>query len=141
MVRLWPRLGGGSRGGMVWWGQCWWSGGRGWVLCWTGVSAFHRVLWVLCVCAARSRRSLAGGGVEIPVGAGCLAIWVGLWPVGSGWRLLDGACWYGVRIGGLLVVLECFLYALVLLVPVCGPPLVNGGVRWPESCEPVQWGR
>ena len=32
---------------------------------------------------------------------------MGLWSVGSGWLPVDGACWYGVWVGGLLVVVGC----------------------------------
>ena len=35
-------------------------------------------------------------------------IWAGLWSVSSGWLPVDGACWYGVWVGGLLVVVGCF---------------------------------
>ena len=83
MVRLWPGLGGG-RGGMVWGRHCWWSGGRGWVLCWVGVWASRQVVWVLRVRAVRFLRSLVGCVVEVRVGGGCLGIWLGLWSVGSG---------------------------------------------------------
>ena len=38
MVRQWPGPGGGmGGGGMVWGWYRWWRGGRGGVLCWTGV--------------------------------------------------------------------------------------------------------
>ena len=30
--------------------------------------------------------------------------WLGLWSVCDGWLLVDGARWYGVWVGGLLVV-------------------------------------
>ena len=77
--------GGGAGGGVVWGWQCWWWGGRGWVLRWLGVWASRRVVWVLRVRAVRSLRSLAG----------------------CGWLPVDGACWYGVWVGGLLVVVGC----------------------------------
>ena len=70
-----------------------------------------------------------------------MGIRVGLWSVGSGLLLVDAACWHRVRVGGLLVVVGCSLLALVLLVHVRRPPRVHGGVRWPECCAPVQWGR
>ena len=48
----------------------WWWGGRGWVLCWTGVLASRRVVWVLRARALRFLRSLAGCCVEVRVGGG-----------------------------------------------------------------------
>ena len=42
------------------------------MLCWTGVWASRRVVWVLRVRAVRFLRSLAGCGVEVRVGGGCL---------------------------------------------------------------------
>ena len=36
-----------------------------------------------------------------------MGIRAGLWSVGSGWLPVDGACWYGVWVGGLLVVVGC----------------------------------
>ena len=33
----------------------------------------------------------------------------GLWSVGIGWLLVDHACWHGVPLGGLLVVVGCSL--------------------------------
>ena len=103
----WSRGVGG--GGMVWGRHCWWWGGRGRVLCLTGVWASRRVVWVLRVRAVRSLRSLAGCGVEVRDGGGRLGIRVGLWSVGSGWLLVDGACWHGVRVEGMLVVVGCSL--------------------------------
>ena len=64
----------GERGGMAWGGHCWWWGGRGLVLCWTGVWASSRVVWVLYVRAVRFLRSLAGRSVEVRVGGGYLGI-------------------------------------------------------------------
>ena len=93
---------GRGRGGRCWGRHCWWWGRRGWMLCLTGV-------WVLCVHAVRFLRSLAGCGVEVRVGGGCLGIRVGLWSVGIGWLLVNGACWHGVRLGVLLVVVGCAL--------------------------------
>ena len=55
----------------------------------------------------RFSRFLVGPGVE--VGGGCLGIRVGLWSIGSGWLLVDGACWHGLRVGGLPVVVGCSL--------------------------------
>ena len=66
-------------------------------------------MWVLRVRAVRFLRSRAGCGVEVRVGGGCLGIWVGLWSVGSGWLLVDLACWHGVPVGGLVVVVGCSL--------------------------------
>ena len=57
----------------------------------------------------RFRRSLAGRGIHVQVGGGCLGIRPGLWSVGSGWLLVDGACWHGLRVGGLQVVVGCSL--------------------------------
>ena len=109
VVRLCLRGGGGAGGGLVWGWHCWWWGGRGLMVCWAGVSASRGVLWVLRVRAVRFLRLLAGRGVEVRVGGGCLGIRVGLWSIGSGWLLLDGACWHQVRVEGLLVVVGCFL--------------------------------
>ena len=50
---------------------------------------------------------LAGRGVE--VGGGCLGMRVGLWSVGSGWLLVNGARWHALRVGGLPVVAGCSL--------------------------------
>ena len=85
------------------------GGGQGWVLCWTGVCASRRVVFVLRVRALRCLRSLAVCGVQVRVGGGCLGIRVGLWSVGSGWLLVDGACWHGARLEGLVVVVGCSL--------------------------------
>ena len=99
----WPGLGGG-RGGVVWGWRCWWWGGRGWVLCWLGVWASLWVVWVLHVCAVRPLRFLTGCGAGVWVGGGRMSVRVGLWSVCNGWLLVDGARWYGVWVGGLLVV-------------------------------------
>ena len=104
VLRLWPDLAGGRGGGVVWGWHCWWWGGRGWVLCWLGVWASLWVVWVLRVCAVRSLRSLAGCGAEVWVGGGRMGVRVGLWSVCNGWLPVDGARWYGVWVGGLLVV-------------------------------------
>ena len=77
------------------------------MLCWPGVWASPWVVWVLCVCAVRSLRSLAGCGAEVSVGGGRMGVRVGLWSVGNGWLRLDGARWYGIWLGGLLVVVGC----------------------------------
>ena len=98
----WSR--GGGRGGLVWGWHCWWWGGRGWVFCLLGVWASLWVVWVLRVCAVRSLRFLAGCGAEVCVGGGRMGVRVGLWSVCNWWPLVDGACWYGLRVGGLLVV-------------------------------------
>ena len=95
---------GGGRGGVVWRWHCWWAGGRGWVLCWLGVRASLWVVWVFRVCAVRSLWSLADGEAEVWVGGGRMGVRVGLWSVCNGWLLVDGARWYGVWVGGLLVV-------------------------------------
>ena len=36
-----------------------------------------------------------------------MSVRVGLWSVCNGWLLVDGARWYGVWVGGLLVVVGC----------------------------------
>ena len=79
-------------------------GGRGWVLCWLGVRAALWVVWVLRVCAVRPLRFLTGCGAGVRVGGGRMSPRVGLWSVCDGWLLVDGARWYGVWVGGLLVV-------------------------------------
>ena len=91
-------------GGRVWGCHCWWWGGRGLLLCRLGVQASLWVVWVLRVCAVRSLRSLAGCGAEVWVGGGRMGVRVGLWSVCNGWLPMDGARWYGVWVGGLLVV-------------------------------------
>ena len=103
VLRLWPGLGGG-RGGVVWGWRCWWWGGRGWVLCWLGVWASLWLAWVLRVCAVRPLRFLTGCGAGVWMGGGRMSVRVGLWSVCNGWLLVDGARWYGVWVGGLLVV-------------------------------------
>ena len=79
-------------------------GGRGWVLCWLGVRTSLWVVWVLRVCAVRPLRFLTGCGAGVWVGGGPMRVRVGLWSVCNGWLLSDGARWYGVWVGGLLVV-------------------------------------
>ena len=88
------------------WGGCWWwwDGGRGWVFCWLGVQAALWVVWELRVCAVRPLRFLTGCGAGVWVGGGRMRVRVGLWSVCNGWLLVDGARWYGVWVGGLLVV-------------------------------------
>ena len=95
---------GGGRGGVVWGWRFWWWGGRGWVLCWLGVWAPLWVVWVLRVCAVWPLRFLTGCGAGVWVGGGRMSVRVGLWSVCNGWLLVDGARWYGVWVGGLLVV-------------------------------------
>ena len=80
-------------------------GGRGWVLCRLGVRASLWVVWVLRVCAVWPLRFLTGFGAGVRVGGGRMSPRVGLWSVCYGWLLVDGARWYGVWVGGLLVVL------------------------------------
>ena len=104
VLHPWPRLGGGGAGGVVWGWRCWWSGGRGWVLCWLGVWASLWVVWVLRVCAVRSLRFLNCCGAGVWVGGGRMGVCPGLWSVWNGWLLVDGALSYGVWVGGLLVV-------------------------------------
>ena len=106
VVRLWPGLGGGA--GEVGVGVALLVvGGRGWVLRWSGGWASCQVVLVLRVRAVRYLWSLAGCGAEVRVGGGRMGIRVRLWSVGSGWLPADGACWYGVWMGGLLVVVGC----------------------------------
>ena len=50
--------GGGAGGGWCGGGTVGGWGGRGWVLCWLGVWASLRVVWVLRVCAVRSLTDL-----------------------------------------------------------------------------------
>ena len=57
-----------------------------------------------------------------------MGVRVGLWSVCNGWLLVDGARWYGVWVGGLLVVVGRSYQALVLLVCVRGYPRVHGSV-------------
>ena len=141
VVHLWPCLWGGGAGG----------GDVGVALLVVGGEGVGTVLYgnldvppgrfhVACACCA-VLAVLAGCGVEVRVEGGCLGILVGLWSVGSGWLLVDGASWHGVGLGGLLVSVSCSLYALVLLVRMRGSPWVRAGVRWTECCGPVQWGR
>ena len=98
------------------------------MLCWLGVWASLWVVWVLRLCAVRSSRFLTGCGAEVWVGGGRMGVRVGLWSVCNGWLLVGGARWYGVWVGGLLVVVGRSYYALVLLVCVRGSPRVHGGV-------------
>ena len=79
-------------------------GGRGWVLCWLGVRASLWVVWVLRVCAVRPLPFLTGCGAGVWVGGGRMSVRVRLWSVCNGWLLVNGARWYGVWVGGLLVV-------------------------------------
>ena len=104
VLRPWPGPGGGGRGGGCGGGTVGDWGGRGWVLCWLGVWASLWVVLVLRVCAVRSLRFLTGCGAEVWVGGGRMGVRVGLWSVCNGWLLVDGARWYGVWVGGLLVV-------------------------------------
>ena len=62
----------------------------------------------LRVCAVRPLRFLTGCGAGVWVGGGCMSVRVGLWSVCNGWLLVDGARWYGVSVGGLLVVVGRF---------------------------------
>ena len=78
-------------------------GRRGGVLCWLGVRASLWVVWVLRVCAVWPLRFLTGCGAGVRVGGGRMSPRVGLWSVCDGWLLVDGARWYGVWVGGLLV--------------------------------------
>ena len=64
-------------------------------------------MWVLRVGAVRSLRPLAGCLAEVWVGGCRMGVRVELWSVGNGWLPVDGAHWYGVWVGGLLVVVGC----------------------------------
>ena len=90
--------------GMVWGWHCWGWGGRVWVLCWLGLWASLWVVWVLRVCALRSLWSFAGCSAEVWVGGGRMGVWVALWSVCNGRLPVDGARWYGMAVGGLLMV-------------------------------------
>ena len=79
-------------------------GGAGMGFVPAGVWASLWVVWVLRVCAVRSLRFLTGCGARVWVGGGRMGVLVGLWSVCNGWLLVDGARWYGVLVGGLLVV-------------------------------------
>ena len=107
VLRLWPGLGGGGGGGGSLGVALLVVGGLGWVLCWLGDWASLWVVWVLRVRAVRSLRSLAGCAAEVWVGGGRMGVRAGLWSVGNGWLPVDGARWYGVWVGGLLVVWGC----------------------------------
>ena len=120
---------GGGAGGKVWVWHCWCWGGRGCVFRWLRVWASRWVVWVLHVLAVRSLRSLAGCGAKVRVGGRSMGVWAWLWSVGNGWLPVDGARWYGVWVGGLVVV-----------VRVGGSPRVDGGVRWSVRREPVYTG-
>ena len=98
---------GGGGGGVFWGWHCWWWEGRGLVLRWLGVWASLWVVWVLCVCAVRSLRSLLGCGAEMCVRGGRMGVRVGLWSVGNGRLPVDGGRWYGVWVGGQPVVVGC----------------------------------
>ena len=128
---------GGGRGGVVWGWRCWWWGGRGWVLCWLGVWASLWVVWVLRVCAVWPLRFLTGCGAGVWVGGGRMSVRVGLWSVCNGWLPVDGARWYGVWVGGLLVVVGRPYSVLVLPVCVRGSSRVHGGVPWLVCRGPV----
>ena len=112
-------------------------GGRGWVLCRLGVRASLWVVWVLCVCAVGPLRFLTGCGAGVRVGGDRMSPRMGLWSVCDGWLLVDGARWYGVWVGGLLVVVGRSYQALVLLVCVHGSSRVQGGVPWLVCRGPV----
>ena len=62
--------------------------------------------------------------------AAALASGWGCGPYVMGGCLVDGARWYGVWVGGLLVVVGRSYCALVLLVCVRCSPRVHGGVPW-----------
>ena len=80
-------------------------GGRGLVLCLLGVRASLWVAWVLRVCAVRPLRFLTRCGAGVWLGGGRMSVPLGLWSVCNGWLLVDGARWYGLWLGGLLVVM------------------------------------
>ena len=70
------------------------------------VSGGNDVNWLVlaAACCVRGVVSGGGGGGVVWVGGGRMSVRVGLWSVCNGWLLLDGARWYGVWVGGLLVV-------------------------------------
>ena len=96
---------GGGGGGVVWGWHRWWWEGRGRVLYWLGVGVPLWVVWLLRVCAVWSLRSLAGCAAEVWLGSGRMGVGLGLWSACNGWLLVDGARWYGMWVGGLLVAL------------------------------------
>ena len=100
VLRPWPGLGGGGLGGVVWGWHCWWWGGQERVLCWLGVWALLWVVWVLRVWAVRSLRSWL---VVVPWCGWEAAAWASEWGCGL-YVMVDGARWYRVWVGGLLVV-------------------------------------
>ena len=69
-----------------------------------GVWASLWVVRVFRVCAVRYLRSLAVCGAKVWVGGGRMGVRVGLCSVCNGWLPVDGARWYGMWLGGLLVV-------------------------------------
>ena len=96
--------GGGGGGGWCGGGAVGGGGVGGGVLCWLGVWASLWVVWLLRVCAVRPLRFLTGCGAGVWVGGGRMSVRMGLWSVCNGWLLVDGARWYVVWVGGLLVV-------------------------------------
>ena len=99
----WPGLRGGAGGGGV--GVALLVvGGAGVGVVLAGGLGVPVALWVLRVCAVRPLRFLTGCGAGVWVGGGRMSVWVGLWSVCNGWLRVDGARWYGVWVGGLLVV-------------------------------------
>ena len=103
LLRPWPGLGGGAVGDGV--GVALLVvGGAGVGVVLAGGWASLWVVWVLRVCALRSLRFSTGCGAGLWVGGGRMGVRVGLWSVCNGWLLVDGARWYGVWVGGLLVV-------------------------------------
>ena len=90
-------MGGGAAGGGG-------VGGAGVGVVLAGGPGVPRVVWVLRVCAVWPVRFLTGCGAGVRVGGGRMSPRVGLWSVCDGWLLVDGARWYGVWVGGLLVV-------------------------------------
>ena len=104
--RLWPGLGGGG-GGWCEGGTAGAGGGGGGCCAGWGSARSGWAVWVLLVRAVRSLRSLAGCGVQVWVGGGRMGVRVGLRSAGNGWLPVDGARWYGVWVGGLLVLVGC----------------------------------
>ena len=92
---------------MVWGCHCRLWGGRRLVLRQLGVWASLWVVWVLRLRAVRSLRFLAVCVIEVWVGGGRIGVRVGLRSVGNGWLPVDGARWYWVWVGQLLVVVGC----------------------------------
>ena len=89
------------------WGGCWWwwgGGGAGvGVVLAGGPGVPVGRVGVACVRHA-ALAALDWLWCQGVVGGGRMSVRVGLWSVCNGWLLVDGARWYEVWVGGLLVV-------------------------------------